>query len=255
MKQAILVASFGTTHPDTLQLSIAGLEQSLADRFPGAKIVRAFTSGVVRSRLERLHGIRVPSVEEALEELCREQFDEVILQPSLLIPGEEFDRLCRSAQPFAGRVQLRIGRPLLCEEADLDRMTGLLREAFAPGADTVLLMMGHGTAHAANDLYVRLAEKMKEVRECTMRLCTVEGTPTFADAVEELRQLPQRSVIAAPMMLVAGDHAKNDMAGDGPDSLRSLLEAEGLRVDCRLQGLGQLEQIRQLYADRIREIL
>ena len=108
-----------------------------------------------------------------------------------------------------------------------------------------VLLMGHGTEHAANDIYIRLAQKM---RKLPMRICTVEGTPSFDDAIEELTAQPQRKVQLAPMLFVAGDHAKNDMAGDEPDSLRSMLEEKGFTVECKIQGLGELQAIRNMYA-------
>ena len=116
--------------------------------------------------------------------------------------------------------------------------------------DTILLLMGHGTEHAANDIYIRLAQKM---RKLPMRLCTVEGTPSFDDAIEELTAQPQRKVQLAPMLFVAGDHAKNDMAGDEPDSLRSMLKAKVYAVSCAIQGLGELADIRNMYVEKARE--
>ena len=252
MKQAILVVSFGTTHLDTLEQNIVRLEQSVAQQFPEARIFRAFTSPTIRRRLAQLHGIRVPSVEEALEQLIREGWDAVTVQPSLLIPGEEFDRLREAVLTFADRICLKLGRPLLWEDRDLDTLVQILLEQDRPDPDTVLLLMGHGTEHPANDLYVRLDRRLRQEQSCTARLCTVEGTPTFADAAAELRQLPQRRVLVVPLMLVAGEHARNDMAGEGPGSLRSVLEQAGFSVECRIRGLGQLDPVRRCYADRIR---
>lgn len=255
MKQAILVVSFGTSHLDTLERTIARTEQAVQAAFPEAAVFRAFTSGIIRRKLEREEGLVIPGVEEAMAQIAREGFEAVTVQPTLVIPGTEYDLLRRALEPYRGRLAIRLGKPLLWEQADLEELTELLGEQFAPDGDSVLLMMGHGTEHPANDFYIRLAQTFRSCETFCLRLCTVEGIPTFEDAVEELRNQPRRKVIAAPLMLVAGDHAKNDMAGDGPDSLRSLLEAEGFCVDCRIQGLGQLEQVRQLYGDRIREIL
>jgi sirohydrochlorin cobaltochelatase len=145
-----------------------------------------------------------------------------------------------------------IGKPLLCDEPDLDAIIRMLQEAYPVDDDTILLLMGHGTEHAANDIYIRLAQKM---RKLPMRLCTVEGTPSFDDAIEELTAQPQRKVQLAPMLFVAGDHAKNDMAGDEPDSLRSRLEAKGYIVSCAIQGLGELADVRNMYAQKAREAL
>ena len=253
MKQAILVVSFGTSHPDTLERTIARTEQAVQAAFPEAAVFRAFTSGIIRRKLEREQGIVIRSVEEAMEHIVEQGFEAVTVQPTLVIPGTEFDLLREALAPYRGKIVLRLGKPLLWEQADLERMARLLGEHFAPDGESVLLMMGHGTGHPANDFYVRLAQTFRACEQYCLRLCTVEGTPTFEDALEELRGQPRRRVIAAPLMLVAGDHAKNDMAGDGPESLRSLLEQAGFTVDCRIAGLGEIQEIREIYCRRIRE--
>ena len=252
MKQAILAASFGTAHPDTLEKTIRRTEEAFRSEFPEIPVFRAFTSPTIRKKLENEQGTVIPSVEEALEQLVREGYEAVTVQPTLLIPGFEYDRMRKLLEGYRDRISIRLGKPLLWEEADLDRAVEVLRRQFAPGDDTVLLMMGHGTEHSANGLYERLGEKMRAVGDACLRICTVEGTPSFADAVAELRKQPRRKVIVAPLMLVAGEHAKNDMAGEAPDSLKHRLEAAGFSTDCRLEGLGELEAVRRIYCDRIR---
>lgn len=253
MKSAILVVSFGTTHLDTLRENISRTEASIADNFPDWPFYRAFTSPTVRRRLLEKHGISVDSVEEALARIAADGVERVVLQPTLLIPGEEYDKLCASVQSSAGALTISMGRPLLCGDQDLAEMTTALQEAYPVDSETVLLLMGHGTEHRANSIYEKLAEQMRALEGTTMRLCTVEGIPSFTDAVAELSALPQGKVLTAPLMLVAGDHAKNDMAGDEPESLRSQLTAAGLQVSCALQGLGQLSAVRNMYVRRALE--
>lgn len=252
MKTALLVVSFGTTHLDTLEKTIAATENTLAAAFPEFPLYRAFTSGIVRKRLKAKFNIHADSVEEAMTRIAADSFEHVIVQPTLLIPGEEYDKLCVAIEASAGNMNVCIGKPLLCGEPDLDAVIRVLQEAYPVDDDTILLLMGHGTEHAANDIYIRLAQKM---RKLPMRLCTVEGTPSFDDAIEELTAQPQRKVQLAPMLFVAGDHAKNDMAGDEPDSLRSMLEAKGYIVSCAIQGLGELADVRNMYAQKAREAL
>lgn len=252
MKTALLVVSFGTTHLDTLEKTIHATENALATAFPEHTIYRAFTSGVVRKRLMSKFEIAVDSVEESLSRISHDGFEAVIVLPTLLIPGEEYDKLHASVSASAGTMQVSVCKPLLHCEKDLDDIVRILHEAYPTADDTVLLLMGHGTAHSANDLYIRLAEKMRSYPDCTMRLCTVEGTPSFEDAINELTQMPQRQIKVAPLMFVAGDHAKNDMAGEEPDSLRSLLSENGFSVECCVQGLGEIEAVQQMYASKVR---
>lgn len=252
MKTALLVVSFGTTHLDTLEKTIAATEQALAAAFPEFTLYRAFTSGIVRKRLKAKYDIHADSVEEAMARIAEDGFEQVIVQPTLLIPGEEYDKLCAAIQASAGKMRVSIGKPLLCGDQDLNAIIRVLQEAYPVDDDTILLLMGHGTEHIANDIYIRLAQKL---RKLPMRLCTVEGTPSFDDAIEALTELPQRNVRLAPMLFVAGDHAKNDMAGDEPDSLRSMLEEKGFAVECTLQGLGEIDAIRQMYVQRAADAL
>ena len=252
MKTALLVVSFGTTHLDTLDKTIAATEAALAAAFPEYPVYRAFTSGAVRKILERKFEMHVDSVSEALTRIAGEGFERVIVQPTLLIPGMEYDKLCAAVQTSVGSLQVAVGKPLLCCEQDMDALIEALQKAYPVDDDTVRLFMGHGTDHSANDIYIRMAEKMQPL---PMRLCTVEGTPSFADVAEELPALPYKKICLAPMLFVAGDHAKNDMAGDGPDSLRSMLEVTGYPVECILRGLGELADVQYMYAEKVREAM
>lgn len=249
MKTGILIVSFGTTHLDTLAKTIQAVEEDLIAAFPGAYCCRAFTSGIVRSRLKSKYDISVDSVEQALERMRSNGVEQVVVQPTLLIPGEEYDRLRSKVLLNAGGMKVAMGLPLLWDDTDLTAMIGILERAYPVAEDTVLLAMGHGTEHESNSLYVRLAGLM-EKRSGRMRLCTVEGKPDFQDAVAQLKGQERRKVHLVPMLLVAGDHSKNDMAGDGPDSLRGLLEQEGFEVSWTLQGLGELAVVREICVRR-----
>jgi len=250
MKEAILIASFGSTHLDTLEETVFALEKNIQAAYPQLPCFRAFTSGIVRRRLRERQGLEVPSVGEALRQLEAQGFERVTLQPTLLLPGEEFDRLRREALEAAGSLQVTVGRPLLWDDSDLTALANILAEAYPQPADSLLLLMGHGSSHGADQLYQRLRAILQAQG---MELCTVEGSITFEDAVEALLRQPKRKVQLLPLLLVAGDHAKNDMSGDGDDSLKSRLEAAGFEVQCILRGLGQLPAVRQLYCRRVEQ--
>lgn len=249
MKTAIMMVSFGTTHLDTLAKTIQAVEEDLMAAFPGAHCYRAFTSGIVRSRLKRKYDISVDSVEEALERMKSDGVERVVVQPTLLIPGEEYDRLRSKVLLNAGDMEVAMSKPLLWDDTDLACMIRILEQAYPVAEDTILLAMGHGTEHESNCLYVRLAQMMKK-QGGSLAVCTVEGKPDFEDAIEMVKAQEKRKVHLVPMLLVAGDHSKNDMAGDEPDSLRSLLEQEGFEVSWTLQGLGEIPGIREIYVQR-----
>lgn len=249
MNSGILSVSFGTTHLDTLAKTIHAVEQDLAAAFPDFSCRRAFTSGVVRGRLKSRYDMEVDSVEEALGRMRADGIQRVVVQPTLLIPGEEYDRMRAQVLRSAGEMRVAMGLPLLWDDADLIELTRILTRAYPVSEDTVLLAMGHGSAHEANSLYARLEQLMEEQRG-SLCVCTVEGTPDFAQAVERLRERGVRKVHLVPLLLVAGDHSKNDMAGDGPDSLRGMLEREGFAVSWTMQGLGEIPDVRQHYVRR-----
>lgn len=244
MRRGILAASFGTTHLDTLEKTIQAVEDDLSAAFPGTKVYRAFTSGKVRAGLRERYGVHVDSVGEALERMRGEGVDQALVQTTLLLPGVEYDLLRREVLTGAGGMRAVLGLPLLWDDGDLAAVADILAGAYPVEEDQILLLMGHGSSHMANDLYLRLIRHM-ESRGGQMALCTVEGTPDFEAAVEGLRTQPRRRVRLAPLLLVAGDHAKNDMAGDGPGSLRRRLEAAGFQVSCDVRGLGELPAIRE----------
>lgn len=145
MRTAVLAVSFGTTHLDALRADIVPVEEALADAFPGCPVYRAFTSGVVRRRLRERQNMHVDSVEEALARIRSDGMGRVVVQPTLLLPGEEYDGLC-AALTAADGLEVRAGRPLLYGEDDLDGVIAALRQAYPVGEDTALLLMGHGTA-------------------------------------------------------------------------------------------------------------
>ena len=245
MKTGFLTVSFGTTHLDTLEKTITATEKALKAAFPQAHHYRAFTSGVVRSRLKSKYDISVDSVEEALDRMKADGIQQAVVQPSLLIPGEEYDKLRAKVLLNCGEMAVTLGLPLLWDDSDLLSMTELLAQTCPVAEDTVLVAMGHGTEHLSNCLYIRLGEHMAEKG---MTLCTVEGTPSLEEAVETLKAQPKRKAHLVPMLLVAGDHSKNDMAGDGPDSLRGMLEQAGFEVTWILRGLGELPAVHEAFA-------
>lgn len=248
MKKAILIVSFGTTHLDALEKNICGVEREIQAAFPETPCFRAFTSGMVRRRLKEKYAMEIDSVESALQKIEKAGFTHVTIQPTLLLPGEEFDLLRRDALNAAGDLHVSIGLPLLWDDADIQTMAQTLKRAYPLEADTVLLAMGHGTTHAADCIYYRLRKAMNALG---MELCTVEGSIDFGAAVRSLLEQPKRKVHLVPLLLVSGDHSKNDMAGDKPDSLKRKLTDAGFSVTYSLTGLGEIPEIRKAYCSRM----
>ncbi len=247
MKSGFLTVSFGSTHLDTLERAVAAPENALKAAFPQARHYRALTSGIVRGRLKSRYGVQADSVEEALERMKADGIRQAVIQPTLLIPGEEYDRLRVKLLANCGGMEISIGLPLLWDDTDLCAAADLLEKTYPMGSDSVLVAMGHGTRHPCGCLYTRLAERMEKKG---MVFCTAEGSPSFEDALQALQGQPRRKVHLASLLLAAGEHSKNDMAGKRPDSLRGRLEQNGFAVSWTLQGLGELPAIQKAFVRR-----
>lgn len=258
MKKAILAVSFGTTHHDTLERTIAAIEADLAAAFPDRDLFRAFTSGMVIRRLRERDGLEVDSVPEALERLLSLGYEDVVLQSTHVINGEERDKMAAQAQPYAARFRrLTIGAPLLTEIGDyFATARALLARLPEQREDTALVFMGHGTEHHANAVYALLEYVFHDLGRRDVVIGTVEGYPGLEEVFRRLEEMPNlHRVVLYPLMVVAGDHAKNDLAGPEEDSWRSRLEARGLHVDCVLEGLGEHPGIRAIFSAHARAAL
>ena len=253
MKKAILAVSFGTSYPDTLEQTIAATEQTLAQAFPDWEVRRAFTSGMIINKLRQRDGVEIDNVARAMDRLEAEGFTHVAVQSTHVMHGEEYEKMLAQLEPFRLRMQVSVGMPLLHSEADYTAVAeALLNWLPQPVEDEALVLMGHGTPHFANSAYAQM-EHVLQARCGRVYVATVEGYPTLDSVKQQLGKCPEiKKVTLAPFMLVAGDHARNDMAG-GEDSWKAELEADGYEVRCVLQGLGQCPAIRALFADHCRE--
>ena len=252
MKQAVGCVSFGTSVPAGRE-NITAVENVLRQSAHDKIFISAFTSGVIR-RILKERGEAVYSVAEALEELWKQGVTEVLVQPTHILRGHEYDKLKREAESWRGKFEaLRIGRPLLTDTDDLQTLAAGLSASYPPQAGQALVLFGHGTDHAANLVYPALQTAFHLAGRPDVLVGTVEGWPAFEDVLAQLKARDEKNVHLVPLMLVAGDHALNDMAGDGPDSWRSRLEAEGFTVRSTLRGLGMLPAVQAMYRAHLEE--
>ena len=238
MKKAILAVSFGTSYAEAEASCIRPVEDALRAAYPEYDVHRAFTSRIIMRKLRR-QGVVIESEEEALARLTAEGYDEIIVVPTHIIPGHEYDKVCAAAKDF------HLSAPLLSEDADLDWIVSVLSGIAAEEGRT-LLLMGHGTDHAANEIYARLSEKLPG----NIFLACVEGEHTLETVLPELEALSEKTVTLMPLMLVAGDHAHNDLAGDEDDSWKSILTTQGFDVHVRMHGLGALPEVQQHFVKK-----
>lgn len=250
MNKAILAVSFGTTFPDTLEKNIAAIEADLAAAFPDRALRRAFTSGMVIRRLREREGLAVDNVTEALERLRQEGFTDVVVQATHVMNGEEYDKLRALAAPYEGAFsRLAFGAPLLSSTRDYrETVAAMLERLPAQEPGQAVVLMGHGTPHHANAVYAALEYVFRDAGRRDVAIGTVEGYPEFGEICRRLEEMGNvRRVVCMPLMVVAGDHAKNDMDGEDESSWRSMLTARGYQVRCILEGLGENPAIRAIF--------
>lgn len=260
MKKAILVVSFGTSYLDTLEKTIEKAEKQIRDKFSEYDIYRAFTSHMIIKKLKEKYEIFVDTPEEMLEKLYEDGYEEVIMQPLHMIPGEEFIYINKIAEVFKEKFEvLKVGRPIFYYQGieELPQDYSLFIEATKElyEENNAVVLMGHGTAHPSNSVYGCLQAVFEDEGYENVFVTTVEGYPNFENVISRLKRKNISEVTIAPLMVVAGDHARNDMASDDEDSLKSVLEAEGIKVNVHLKGLGENEKFNELYINRIDDLI
>jgi len=257
-KKGILAVSFGTTHINTLQSCIGSCENSIKRFFPDYEVRRAFTSGIVIKRLKEKYGMRVDSVGQALARMKADGFNEVIVQPLHIIPGIEYEEVGKIAEEYAGRGafgKIVLGKPALHDYDDYAAAVNALKEQLpVPEKGHAVLLMAHGTAHFANACYCELQMVLKYNKLDGVYVATVEGYPAIEDIIPLLKSRSIKSATLMPFMLVAGDHATNDMVGTGGGSWSSILQREGFAVDAYMHGLGENTAFQDIYIKHIKDM-
>ena len=253
MKKAVVCVSFGTSVPAGRE-NITAVENVLRQLIQDRVFISAFTSPTIR-RILWERGENVYSVAEALEELWSQGVTEVLVQPTHILRGHEYDKLKREAEPWREKFEaLHIGRPLLTDTDDLQTLAAGLSAAYPARAGETLVLFGHGTDHAANLVYPALQTAFHLAGRPDVLVGTVEGWPAFEDVLAQLKAQNGKNVHLVPLMLVAGDHALNDMAGEDPESWKSRLEAEGFAVRTTLRGLGLLPAVQNMYCAHLEDL-
>lgn len=253
-KKAILVISFGTSYENTREKTIGAVENAVRGAFPEADVYRAFTSGMIIRKMKN-EGIYTDTVAEALAKLSLMGYTEVYCQPTHVMPGEEYDDLCRDASAFSKAFSvLKTGRPLLTDTEDFSALISALEPELQSDSETAVVFMGHGTEHPSNTVYPALNYHFYQRGFRNVMIGTVEGYPEFDDIIRQLEKNKYKKVILFPLMVAAGDHVQNDMAGDNRDSWKSVLEAKGFDVEVRLKGLGEYPAVQKLYVSHLSEI-
>ncbi|SFP73009.1 Cobalamin biosynthesis protein CbiK, Co2+ chelatase [Butyrivibrio proteoclasticus] len=266
----ILVVSFGTSFSDSRVEDIGGIEKAIAAANPDYSVRRAFTAQIIINHIQARDGEKIDNVDQALTRAVDNGVKNLVIQPTHLMHGAEYDELVETVNKYADSFEtVKISEPLLGEvgaDATIineDKQTvakeitnaALLDAGFeslekAADEQTAFVFMGHGTSHAAKVTYSQMQTQMNELGYKNVFVGTVEGEPeetSCENVIAAVQEAGYTKVILRPLMVVAGDHANNDMAGDDEDSWKSMFEAAGLSVDCQIVGLGRIENVEALY--------
>lgn len=270
----LLVVSFGTSYNDSRVEDIKGIEDSLKEAYPDWSVRRAFTAQIIINHVQARDGESIDNMQQALDRAVENGVKNLVVQPTHLMHGAEYDEMVEAIEGYQDKFEaVAIAEPLLGEVGDDASVVNedkaavaqavvdaAVAEAGYEGMDaaeaegTAFVFLGHGTSHTAKVSYSQMQTQMEELGYKNAFIGTVEGEPeeTACEAViDKVKEAGYKNVILRPLMVVAGDHASNDMAGSEEDSWKSMFEASGNfdSVDAQIAGLGRIDAVKQLYVD------
>ena len=266
----LLVVSFGTSFNDSRVADIKGIEDALQAAYPDWSVRRAFTAQIIINHIQARDGEKIDNMTQALDRAVANGVKNLVVQPTHLMHGAEYDEMCEAIEAYKDQFEsVSIAEPMLGEvgsdatviNADKEAVAKAITAAAvseagfesleaAKDAGTAFVFMGHGTAHVAKVTYSQMQAQMQNLGYENVFIGTVEGEPeeTSAEAViEAVKAAGYTNVVLRPLMVVAGDHANNDMAGSDDDSWKTMFEAAGFTVDCQIHGLGEIADVQALY--------
>ena len=268
----LLVVSFGTSFNDSRAEDIKGIEDALAEAFPDWSVRRAFTAQIIINHVQARDDEKIDNMQQALDRAVANGVKNLVVQPTHLMHGAEYDEMVEAIDAYKDKFEsVAIAEPMLGEVGDDATVINDDKAAVAQaitdeavkeaGYDsmeaaaedgTAFVFIGHGTSHTANVTYDQMQTQMEKLGFTNAFIGTVEGEPedTACDEViNKVKDAGFKKVILRPLMVVAGDHANNDMAGDDDDSWKSMFEASGDfdEIDCQIEGLGRIDAVEQLY--------
>ena len=250
MKELILLAAFGTSEPQAL-IAYEKIEKEVKAAFPQAEIRYVYTSSMIRKKLAK-QGKIILSPEEGLEKGHKDGFKKVTLQTLHVIPGIEYEDLLKETASYRKLYEsFYVGTPLIGSYEDATRVAEILLKLYGKREqDEAMILMGHGTTHVNTLFYVALNSMLQNTNP-QIFLGTVEGFPNLEETKEKIKKF--KKVTLAPFMIVAGDHARNDMGGSEEDSWKSQFEKMGMKATPIYQGLGEFEEIAKIFTDHIKK--
>lgn len=248
----LLVLSFGTSFNDSRRLTIGAIEDQLEKSFPDYSVRRGFTANIVIDHVAKRDGEKIDDIDESLKRAVDNGVKNLVVQPTHLMNGLEYEELKGDIAQYSDAFdKIAIGQPLLSSDDDFSRVENAIVDWTKDYDDgeTAIVFMGHGTSADSNGVYQKMQDLLTKDGHTNYFVGTVEATPSLDDVMAAVKKGNYKRVVLEPLMVVAGDHANNDMAGDDKDSWKSQFEAAGYQVESLLRGLGENETIRQIYVE------
>ena len=252
----ILVVSFGTSYSNSRHVTIGAIEDAIREAYPDYQVRRAFTSQIIIDKLKKEENIEIDNVKQALDRAVANGVKTLVVQPTHLMNGLEYNDLKKELDKYKDKFdKIALGKPLLTSDEDFKQVIAAITNDTKEYLDgeTAICFMGHGTEADSNKVYATLQEKLKAAGYNDYFVGTVEAKPSVDDLIAQVKESGKyKRVILQPLMVVAGDHANNDMAGDGEDSWVSKFKAAGFEVKPVLRGLGQNYDIQKIYLEHLK---
>ncbi len=255
-EKELLVLSFGTSFNDSRRLTVGAIEDDIEKAFPDYSVRRGFTSNIIIDHVKKRDNVSIDDIDESLQRAVDNGVKELVVQPTHLMNGLEYDELKEKIAKYESSFEkISIGEPLLTSDEDFKEVEKAITEWTSEYDDgeTAICFMGHGTSAESNAVYKKMQDMLTADGYTNYFIGTVESTPSIDDVKNAVKAGNYKRVVLEPLMVVAGDHANNDMAGDEEDSWKSVFEAEGYKVECLVRGLGENEKIRQLYVNHAKK--
>lgn len=252
----ILVVSFGTSYSNSRHVTIGAIEDAIREAYPDYQVRRAFTAQIIIDKLKKEENIEIDNVKQALDRAVANGVKTLVVQPTHLMNGLEYNDLKKELDKYKDKFdKIALGKPLLTSDEDFKQVIAAITNDTKEYLDgeTAICFMGHGTEADSNKVYATLQEKLKAAGYNDYFVGTVEAKPSVDDLIAKVKESGKyKRVILQPLMVVAGDHANNDMAGDGEDSWVSKFKAAGFEVKPVLRGLGQNYDIQKIYLEHLK---
>ncbi len=252
----ILIVSFGTSYSNSRHVTIGAIEDAIREAYPDYQVRRAFTAQIIIDKLKKEENIEIDNVKQALDRAVANGVKTLIVQPTHLMNGLEYNDLKKELDKYKDKFdKIALGEPLLTSDEDFKQVIAAITNDTKEYLDgeTAICFMGHGTEADSNKVYATLQEKLKAAGYNDYFVGTVEATPTVDDVIAQVKESGKyKRVILQPLMVVAGDHANNDMAGDEEGSWATKFKAAGFEVKPVLRGLGQIYDIQKIYLEHVK---